>query len=333
MTTPEDDGLPPADAPAIITIEVDPDAEPTRLDRLLADRLPDHSRSRIARWIKSGMATVDGASARPSAKVLGGQRVRIEIPPDPPIEAQPTEMPLVVLYEDADLVVIDKPAGLVMHPAPGHEADTLINGLLARYGVLSPVGAPQRPGVVHRIDALTSGAVVVARTERAHQHLAAQFARHTVERSYRALVWAGRRLEDEGTLTTPYGRHPRDRRKFSGLVRASKQAITHWKVLDRAHGCAWLECRLETGRTHQIRVHLSEAGAPLLGDPMYGRRRSIERPVTLRQKGPDLGLKRQALHARHLGFEHPVTGELMRFTSPLPEDLAGALEALGIEAS
>ncbi len=237
-------------------------------------------------------------------------------------------MDLVVVYEDDELVVVDKPAGLVVHPGAGNPDGTLVNGLLERYGALSPIGLPERPGVVHRIDAGTSGLLVVARTERSHGALAEQFSAHTARRRYLALAW-DHRLPDEGTCETHYGRHPRDRRRFTGKAGGGRRAVTHWRVLRRLPPCAWVECRLETGRTHQIRVHLAELGSPLVGDPLYGRRRRVERPEALRLLGFELGLERQALHAASLGFEHPVTGEALDFEAPLPEDLRAVLAALG----
>lgn len=301
-----------------------------RLDSTLAGRCPNHSRSRLAQWIKEGRVSVAGKVAKKSSTALAeGAEIVLRRPAPPSNTLVPTEMEISVIYEDEALLVVDKAAGRVMHPGPGHPDDTLVNGLLARYGELSPVGLPARPGVVHRIDADTTGLVVVARTEVAHNHLAAQFAAHTVRRRYRALVW-GKGLPESGTLSTLYARHPNHRVKFSGQVRSGKQATTHFKCLAEAHGCTWMELQLETGRTHQIRVHMSERGWPLLGDPLYGRPRRIERPVTLRQRGIDLGLRRQALHAFELGFEHPTTGEPMHFVSPLPEDIAAVLELLGI---
>lgn len=300
-----------------------------RLDQILSELIPDTSRSRIAQWIKGGRVRVADLKLKPSTTLSEGAVIEVELPTPPPAEAVATPMALVIVYEDDDLVVVDKPAGLVMHPGAGHQDDTLLNGLLARYGELSPVGAPSRPGIVHRIDGQTSGLVVVARTEAAHHHLAAQFAAHTVQRRYRALVW-GRALPEDGTFEGWHGRHLHHRVKFTCQHPNGKRAVTHYRGLAEAHGVSWVELQLETGRTHQIRVHMAEANWPLLGDPLYGRPRRIERPVPLRQLGPDLGLKRQALHAFELGFEHPTTGEEMIFESPLPEDMAQALDALGI---
>ncbi len=280
----------------------------------------------MALWIKDGRVTVNGAPGRASTSLRPGSTVEVDEPPEIVIDLLAESLPFEVVYQDDDLVVVDKPAGLVVHPGAGHAQGTLVNGLLGRVGSLSPVGAPTRPGIVHRIDRGTSGLLVVARTEAAHHHLARQFSRHEVSRRYWALVW-DRHLPDSGTVETAYGRHPTDRMKFTGRGGA-RHAITHFSVERRLPPCAVVECRLDTGRTHQIRVHLSELGAPLLGDALYGQRRQVERPVELRRLGFDLGLTRQALHARHLGFIHPRTGLPMNFDSPLPPELVAVLEAL-----
>ncbi|MCA9541793.1 MAG: RluA family pseudouridine synthase, partial [Myxococcales bacterium] len=240
--------------------------------------MPDHSRSRLAEWIREGHVLVDGAARRPSALVIAGQRVDIAPPAPPPSEVIPQPVPVEVVFADDAVIVVDKPAGLVVHPGAGNPDGTLLNGLLHRFANLSPVGLPERPGVVHRIDAGTSGLLAIARTEAAHLHLARQFAEHTVERRYLALVW-DQGLEDSGRIESLHARDPRDRRRFTGRTGHGRPALTHWRVLRRLPPCAWVEVRLETGRTHQIRVHFSEAGHPLLGDATYGRPRRIERPA------------------------------------------------------
>jgi 23S rRNA pseudouridine1911/1915/1917 synthase len=288
---------------------------------------PEHSRSRIAGWIADGCVRVDGRPARAGQALKAGQRVEVDVPPPEPVEAVPQPIPLNVVFEDADLLVVDKPAGLVVHPGAGNPDGTLVNGLLHRYGELSPLGAPLRPGIVHRLDGGTSGLMVVARTEAAHRALAAQIESREMERRYRALVW-DHGLPDEGVVRTLYGRHPSDRRKFTGRVAQGKPAETAWRVAERLPPCALVELKLATGRTHQIRVHLSEAGHPIVGDVEYGRRRRVERPAALRALGFELGLTRQALHAWRLGFRHPRTGEAVAFESPLPADIAAALAAL-----
>ncbi len=288
------------------------------------------SRSRIASWIREGRVCVEGRQVcKPSAVVLEGQRIELDVPPPPPIDLIPEDLQFQVLYVDDHLVVVDKPAGLVVHPGAGHSSGTLVNGLLARVS-LSPIGLPLRPGIVHRIDRGTSGILTVARSEQAHLGLVKLFAAHDLDRRYRALVW-DHRLPDSGTAKTPYGRHPTDRVKFTGRLKLTEAegriAVTHWHVMQRCSPFALVEFRLETGRTHQIRVHMSELGSPLVGDPLYGQKRRMEGP--LRPLGFELGLERQALHAGYLSFRHPVTGDLLRFSSPWPEDLMKAYRAVG----
>ncbi len=306
--------------------EVPSDADRQRLDRFLVPRFPEQSRSRIAAWIGAGHVSVDGQATRPGVKLHAGQRVEVHVPAPAPTTIVPQPMELELVYEDDELCVVDKPAGLIVHPGAGHPDGTLVNGLMHRFGALSPIGAPERPGVVHRIDAGTSGLLVVARTERAHKHLAAQFAAHSAERRYLALAWDKEQLEETGTAETPYGRDAKDRRKFTSKF-GPKRAVTHWTVLRRLPPCSWLELRLETGRTHQIRVHMADLGHALVGDRTYGGRRKIQRPQALRRLGFDLGMGRQALHAATLGFEHP-DGRRLSFTSPVPADIQAALDHL-----
>jgi len=223
--------------------------------------------------------------------------------------------------------VIEKPAGVIVHPGAGQPDQTLVNGLLHRFEKLSPVGLPHRPGIVHRLDRDTTGLLMVAFTERAHHHLSTQLVAREVTRRYLALVWNPPE-EDEGCIETFYGRHPNHRIKFTGKRLEGKRACTYWRVLERLGPCGLLELRLETGRTHQIRVHLSEVGSPLLSDQLYGVKRRIERPMHLRQLGYELGLSRHALHASHLGFQHPITGEHLAFNSPLPQSFDEVLHIL-----
>lgn len=297
-----------------------------RLDRWLADRISTVSRSRITAWIKAGRVQVEGRAAKASLKLEAGWAVVIDRPPPTPVTPKPQPIPVPILYVDDQIVVIDKPAGLVVHPGAGRPDGTLVNALLHHVGTLSNIGAPERPGIVHRIDAGTTGVLVVARTDAAHQHLARQFADHSARRIYRAVCW-DHGLDDAGSITTLYGRDAHDRRKFTGLVDRGRRAVTHFEVERRAPPCAWLRLRLETGRTHQIRVHMAEAGHPLVGDPMYGRKRRVQRPQRLRRLGVELGLGRQALHAATLGFEHP-DGRWMDFEAPLPADLVALGAAL-----
>ena len=316
--------------------EVPDPLDGARLDRTLAACIEDVSRGRVTEWIKGGFVRVlprggehiKGAhrGLKPSLRLLSGQTIICTPPPPPPVTLAPQALAFEVIYHDDDLAVIEKPAGLVVHPGAGQPDQTLVNGLLHRFGHLSPVGLPFRPGIVHRIDRDTSGLLMVAFTERAHHHLSAQLAARTVARRYLALAWRPPE-ETQGTIEGVYGRHPSHRIKFTGK-RGHKRACTHWQLLERLGPCGLFELKLETGRTHQIRVHLSEAGSPLLADQLYGIKRRIEQVDGLRQLGFELGLKRHALHAAHLGFEHPTTGEWMSFDSPLPHELHTAVDVL-----
>jgi 23S rRNA pseudouridine1911/1915/1917 synthase len=286
-----------------------------RLDRALAE-LAGVPRARAQRWIEAGRVRLAGAPARASRRVLEGERI-VADPPEPEVSAlRPEPIPLPILHEDAHLVVVDKPAGLVVHPAPGHPGGTLVNALLYHCRELAGVGGVRRPGIVHRLDRGTSGVMVVAKHDEAHLALAAQFHDHTVERVYLAFV-RGAPGADVGRVDRPIGRHPRDRKRMSVAARGGRAARTAWRVRTRwpRLGVALLEVRPETGRTHQIRVHLASAGLPLLGDAVYGRGGRREAKAL----APDL--RRPALHAAVLGFDHPATGERLRFEAPLPADL------------
>jgi 23S rRNA pseudouridine1911/1915/1917 synthase len=287
-----------------------------RLDRYLVARQLPRSRSQLKRIIDSGNCWVNGAVARPSRRLREGDTVMIQLPPPEPDTALPESIELAVLFEDDHLVVVDKPAGMVVHPAAGHSSGTLVNALLAHCTELSGVGGTLRPGIVHRLDKLTSGVMVASKSDSAHLALAEQFARHTIERRYIAVV-AGWPDEASGTFDTLHGRHPADRKRFTtkGLQRG-RRAITHYNVVDYLRGAVVVEARLETGRTHQVRVHFADAGHPLLGDPLYGR---APRDPSARASACALG--RQALHARLLAFDHPETGQRLRFASPLPEQM------------
>ena len=306
-----------------------------RLDRALATLITDVSRAELARWVEAGRVAIEGVvRAQTTAKVRAGERVvaRPMPPPDSDATPDPTVV-FAVLYEDDAIIVVDKPAGLVVHPAKGHATGTLVNGLLARFGAMAPPDTQRgdgpdlsrvRPGIVHRIDRGTSGVLVVARTATAREALKKAFAAHDLDRVYDALAVGA--LPDAATYDTAYGRHPVDRKAFTSRPRApSKRAVTNVRVIERlASGAvARVECRLETGRTHQIRVHLADHGAPLLGDPLYGK---PARDVRVRAIGAKLG--RQALHARVLGFAHPITGKPLRFEAPWPDDFARAVAAL-----
>ncbi|MCD6498866.1 MAG: RluA family pseudouridine synthase [Deltaproteobacteria bacterium] len=294
-----------------------------RLDRFLAERVEGITRSRIQRHILSGAVTVDGHPTKPSQVLRRGQRIRYEPPPPAPSDVVAQDIDLVVVHEDEDLLVVDKAAGLVVHPSVGHESGTLVNALLHHIPNLAGVGDVQRPGIVHRLDKDTSGLLVVCKTDRAHGVLSEQFREHSIERRYLALV-LGNLGADEGLFDTSHARHPRHRKRFTGRVEATRRAITHYRVLERLQGACLVEARLETGRTHQVRVHFSEAGHPLIGDSMYGRTPSGKVP---RLAAKNLG--RQALHAAVLGFVHPVTGRRLLFFSNPPRDMLDALRTLG----
>ena len=279
----------------------------TRLDKALSDYLDGVSRSYLQKLIKEGYVTVNDRPEKASFKLNVQDRVMVTLPDEEPVDILPEDIPLDILYEDPELLVVNKPKGMVVHPSAGHSSGTLVNALLYHCsGQLSGINGVQRPGIVHRIDKDTTGALVVCKTDLAHQSLAAQLKEHSITRRYRAVVHHNIR-EDEGTVVAPIGRHPVDRKKMAVNYRNGKRAVTHYRVLERFGDYTYIECRLETGRTHQIRVHMSHIGHPLLGDEIYGPAKCPFR------------LQGQCLHAMVLGFLHPVTGEYLEFTAPLPE--------------
>jgi 23S rRNA pseudouridine1911/1915/1917 synthase len=312
-----------------------------RLDRWLAARLPEHSRARLQDLIRSGRVTRGGRTiGDPGARVKPGDVVAIEVPPPTPAAPAGEAMALVVVYEDAHLIVIDKPAGLVVHPSAGHETGTLVNALIAHCGdSLSGIGGVRRPGIVHRLDKDTSGLLVVAKTDAAHRGLAEQFAAHgrdgAMERAYTAVVW-GVPERPTGRIEGAIGRSSANRLKMAVVAEAAgRSAITHYGLLRLLPGgcvpaaASLLRLELETGRTHQIRVHMAHIGHPLLGDPAYGAGFATKRHKLSQAGQAALArLGRQALHAAELGFVHPVTGRRMRLASPLPADLANLVETL-----
>ena len=298
-----------------------------RLDRALADAFPSLSRERLKALIRSG-ALSEGNDLRrdPATKVKGSELYILSVPAPAPAHNEPQDLPLDIIFEDDHLLVVDKPAGMVVHPAAGNQDGTLVNALLHHCaGRLSGIGGVARPGIVHRIDKDTSGLLVVAKTDPAHEGLAKQFADHSIERVYSAIV-SGVPLQSSGTVDAPLARSPNNRKKIA-IVEGNrgKRAVTHWRKITNLHEAALVECRLETGRTHQVRVHMTSIGHPLVGDPVYGRVRSAHRNLL-----KDMDFHRQALHAAELGFIHPVENRRLSFKSELPSDIQELLTALGI---
>ena len=302
----------------VLVFEVDEASMGIRVDAWIAE-LTGVSRAQVRRWVDAGRVLVAGAKVRASYRVSLGDSIEARPIEAVEMELTPEAIPLDVLHEDEDLIVIDKPAGLVVHPAPGHPNGTLVNALLHHCGDLAGIGGVLRPGIVHRLDRGTSGVLVAAKNDAAHQALSTQFAEHSIDRVYRALV-RGLPRADEGRIDRPTGRHPRDRKRMSVVTKAGRDSITNWRVTRRFRDStvSELEVHPETGRTHQIRVHLSAAGLPLVGDVIYGRAR-----------GRDALLGRPALHAAHLGFEHPRSGKRMGFDSIMPDDLLEWMAELG----
>ncbi len=290
-----------------------------RLDKILLERYPDLTRSRIEGLIKAGYVRVNGAlPAKPGAKVAPDDVIELELPPPVPATPQPEQIPLAIVYEDDELIVVDKPAGLVVHPAPGHATGTLVNALIAHAPQIASLGCRERPGIVHRLDRETSGLIVVAKTERTMLALARAFASHRdMEKTYLALCHGRPRL-DSGRIENLIGRHSVDRKRFAIVERGGKVAITNYRVITpppvqgEAQPLSLIECRIETGRTHQIRIHMASLGCPVAGDKVYGKS-ALDRRLT---PPPE----RQLLHAWRLGFRHPVTHEALSFCSPLPAD-------------
>ncbi len=302
---------------------------PQRLDQYLALCSPDLSRSQIKRLIESDQVQCNGEPVKTGSKLKGGEIITVTIPEPAPIDALPETIPLNILYEDAHLIVIDKPAGMVVHPAPGHSSGTLVNALLHHCQDLSGIGGQIRPGIVHRLDRDTSGVMVVTKDDATHQDLAQQFKLHTIERRYIALIY-GQPENEAGTIDKPIGRHPLHRKKMSSTTRHGRSAVTHWRVLQRfdIDRLTLVELKLETGRTHQIRVHLSEAHHPLVGDPVYGNSRRANQIPDTTLRAMILGLNRQFLHARLLRFTHPSTRKEMEFSSAAPAELQTLIDYL-----
>lgn len=303
------------------------EARAERLDHFLASELPELSRTHIQHLIREGRLQVDGHSARrPGQHLRGGERLVLEIVERPPLQAEPEPIPLRILYEDDDLVAIDKPAGMVMHAGAGQRRGTLVNALLHRYRQLSTLGGPLRPGIVHRLDKLTSGVLLVAKNDQAHRHLAGQFLRREVEKYYLALVH-GRLSASKGTISLPVARDRVRRTRMTTRRREGRAALTDYLVLQATAEFTLLEARLHTGRTHQIRVHFSALGRPLVGDTVYGAPRRLRRGNL-----SEPTLERNFLHAHRLRIRHPRTGRLLDIRSPLPSELTAFLERWGLAA-
>ena len=298
-----------------ILLRASEESKNQRLDAFLASSLDGLTRSQATRLIESGEVAVNGRAVSKSYKLAGGEDIAVTLPEPEPVEAVPQDIPLDVVYEDADVIVVNKPSGMVVHPAPGHPDGTLVNALLYHCaGTLSGVGGALRPGIVHRIDRDTSGLIIAAKNDAAHQYLSAQLADHTLARTYECIV-VGKLREDRGTVDAPIARHPTDRKRMA-VVAGGREAVTHWEVIARYPGYTHVRCRLETGRTHQIRVHMAYIGHPILGDTVYGAKKEVP------------GLTGQCLHAVGLRFLHPRSHEVVELSCPLPEEFTRMLQKI-----
>ena len=297
----------------VVTITIEQEVAGERLDKALAALQEGWSRSQVGTWLTDGRIKVNGADVKAKYKVKEGDVIEVDIPEVEELEIVAEDMDLEIVYEDADVLVVNKPRGMVVHPAPGHSTGTLVNGLMHHCKDLSGINGVARPGIVHRIDKDTSGLLMVAKNDVAHEGLVNQLVDKSVTRKYTALVH-GHIAHDKGTIDAPIGRDQKDRQK-QAIVDKGKHAVTHFQVIERFGNFTLIECRLETGRTHQIRVHMNYIGFPLAGDPKYGPKKTIDFPG-------------QVLHAGVLGFKHPVTGEYLEFSAPLPEDFENLLAEL-----
>jgi 23S rRNA pseudouridine1911/1915/1917 synthase len=301
------------------TINLEVRENSTRIDSYLSQQLPDLSRSRLQKLIEEGNVQIDGkVCISKKTLVRQGDRIEITIAPTQPLNLLAEKIPLDILYEDKHLIIINKPAGLVVHPAPGHQNGTLVNALLSHCPDLAGIGGVQRPGIVHRLDKDTTGAIVIAKSDRVHQHLQAQIKVKTAKREYLGVV-CGVPNAEKGTINLPIGRHPVDRKKMAvvPIEKGGREATTHWQILERLGNYTLMQFRLETGRTHQIRVHSSQIGYPIVGDPLYSSGRSI-----------GVNLPGQALHAWKLTLEHPITGEILEAIAPIPATINKLLKVL-----
>ncbi|MEH7730959.1 RluA family pseudouridine synthase [Bacillus safensis] len=285
-----------------------------RLDKFLSTTEPEWSRTQVQQWVKDGLIEVNGKQVKANYKVQAGDQIKVEIPDPEALDVEAEPMDLDIYYEDADVLVVNKPRGMVVHPAPGHVSGTLVNGLMAHCKDLSGINGVMRPGIVHRIDKDTSGLLMVAKNDMAHESLVNQLVAKTVTRKYTAVVH-GIIQHDTGTIDAPIGRDKKDRQSMTVTKENAKQAVTHFDVIERFKDFTVVECRLETGRTHQIRVHMKYIGYPLAGDPKYGPRKTVD-------------FNGQLLHAGVLGFDHPRTGEYIEFTAPIPADMQAFIDSL-----
>jgi 23S rRNA pseudouridine1911/1915/1917 synthase len=298
----------------VIQFHIDAEYDNERIDKVIAALNEEWSRSKVQQWIKDGLVTVNDQHVKANYKCSAGDIVVVRLPEPEPLHVEPENIPLDIYYEDADVLVVNKPRGMVVHPAPGHMRGTLVNALLAHCTDLSGIYGVVRPGIVHRIDKDTSGLLMVAKNDTAHQSLVDQLVKKTVTRKYKAIVH-GVIPHDYGTIDAPIGRDKRDRKKMTVTEENGKEAVTHFRVLERFRHYTFVECQLETGRTHQIRVHMKYIGYPLAGDPQYGPKKTLP-------------IDGQALHAGVLGFTHPRTGEYLEFEAPLPPEFEQLLQLL-----
>ncbi|WP_342462502.1 RluA family pseudouridine synthase [Bacillus sp. FSL R5-0286] len=297
-----------------VNIAVSEEQTSERLDKFLSTTEPEWSRTQVQQWVKDGLIEVNGKQVKANYKVQAGDQIKVEIPDPEALDVEAESMDLDIYYEDEDVLVVNKPRGMVVHPAPGHVTGTLVNGLMAHCNDLSGINGVMRPGIVHRIDKDTSGLLMVAKNDMAHESLVNQLVAKTVTRKYTAVVH-GIIQHDTGTIDAPIGRDKKDRQSMTVTKENAKQAVTHFDVMERFKDFTVVECRLETGRTHQIRVHMKYIGYPLAGDPKYGPRKTVD-------------FNGQLLHAGVLGFDHPRTGEYMEFTAPIPADMQAFIDSL-----
>jgi 23S rRNA pseudouridine1911/1915/1917 synthase len=315
----EQSPLPPLSKGGLREDELQVEGQTGRLDQWLADQLPDFSRSRLQQLIEQGYVSLNGQICTvKKTKLKGGDRLSLIIPPNETLSLEPESIPLDILYEDEHLIIINKPAGLVVHPAPGHETGTLVHALLAHCQDLAGIGGVERPGIVHRLDKDTSGAIVVAKTDFAHHNLQGQIKAKTAQRQYLGVVF-GYPRQSSGRVDLPIGRHPIERKKMAvvPIDKGGREAVTHWQIVERLGNYTLMQFNLETGRTHQIRVHCSALGFPLVGDPLYSSNRSL-----------GVNLSGQVLHAEKLSLQHPITGEIIEAIAPLPSDFIKLLTVL-----